>query len=81
MSELERSVNMAEPGDIEVLYFYAEAGGSSGVAPCQEAGSKLTSIIGTDRNNRFFHLLFSPKETRLMIAALQEVLKKTEPTP
>jgi len=73
---------MAEAGEIEKLYFYCKNGGSAiGVARCQEGASDLTSIVGRDRFQRFFHLLFTPKETRMMITALQEVLAETDSPP
>jgi len=81
MNDLQKSVNNAEPGDLETAAFYCEIGGEGiGIAPCPD-DENITSIIGCDRFKRFFHLLLNKKETEIVIAALQEIQARQAKPP
>jgi hypothetical protein len=73
---MKTSENMAEPGDLEVLTFYTEIGTELvGVAPSPDS-PELVSIVGRDRMQNFFHLLFTAKEADMIIEALQELRRR-----
>jgi hypothetical protein len=79
------SVNEAEMGDWDALYFAQEYGGHMlSVAQAPDA-LNLTSIVGKDCEGNFVHLVLNPVETDLMIEALQEVRRRqatpAEPSP
>ena len=74
------SVNEAETGDWDVLYFAQERGGHMlSVAQAPDA-MNLTSIVGKDCEGSFVHIVLNAVETDMMIEALQEV-RRRQATP